>query len=119
MTRILKLTPETADFIRSEIRRARGNEVCFVASVEESGAFVNPGPVARGDGNSVLAALDAAGAGSIAIHNHPSGLLDPSGADRRIAGDMYQHGIGFGITDNDASELYVVVEPPPVKELKP
>ena len=119
MTRILEFTPETAELIRSEIRRARGNEVCFVASVEDSGAIVSAVPVARGNSRSVLAALNNAAPGSVAIHNHPSGLLEPSEADWRIAGDLYHQGVGFAITDNDAGELYVVVEPPPTKKAEP
>ncbi len=119
MPRILSLSPAAAELIRSEIRRARGNEVCFVATVEEAGLIVDPIPVARGDANSVLAALNEAAPGSIAIHNHPTGLLEPSGADLRIASAIYEEGVGFAITDNDASELYVAVEPPAASELKP
>jgi ATP-dependent DNA helicase DinG len=112
MTRLLWLTASAADTIREEIRRARGNEVCFVAAVGEDGAIATVQAVARGNDRAVLAALTHAPAGSIAIHNHPSGQLDPSEPDLRIAAVLYQQNIGFAITDNDARELYVVVEPP-------
>jgi ATP-dependent DNA helicase DinG len=46
------------------------------------------------------------------LHNHPSGLLEPSGADYDVAARMHDEGIGFGIVDNDVRVLYVVVEVP-------
>ncbi len=46
------------------------------------------------------------------LHNHPSGRLDPSGADLSIAARLHDGGVGFGIVNNGATELYVVVEVP-------
>jgi ATP-dependent DNA helicase DinG len=46
------------------------------------------------------------------VHNHPSGLLEPSGPDYDVAARMHDDGIGFGIIDNRATQLYVVVEVP-------
>jgi ATP-dependent DNA helicase DinG len=46
------------------------------------------------------------------LHNHPSGLLEPSGADYDVATRMHDEGVGFGIIDNEARALYVVVEVP-------
>ena len=46
------------------------------------------------------------------LHNHPSGLLEPSGADLNVAARLHDGGVGFGIVDNGATELYVVVEVP-------
>ena len=46
------------------------------------------------------------------LHNHPSGRLEPSGADLDVAARLHDGGVGFGIIDNDATELYVVVEVP-------
>jgi ATP-dependent DNA helicase DinG len=68
--------------------------------------------VARGDVRSVLALPGFAQRGELLLHNHPSGVLEPSGPDLDIAARMHDDGIGFAITDNDASELYVVVEVP-------
>ena len=119
MPRLISLSPEAAEFIRSEISRARGNEVCFVALVSDDGCADRPTVVARGNARSVLAALKDAPAGSLSIHNHPSGMLDPSEADLRVAGELYQQSVGFAITDNDARELYIVVEPPIQRERKP
>lgn len=60
----------------------------------------------------MLAAAAGASQGEILLHNHPSGILDPSAADLALAARVYEAGLGTGIVDNQASSLYVVVEPP-------
>jgi ATP-dependent DNA helicase DinG len=101
-----------AERIRREIRRARGNEVCFVAGVALDGEIIEPRAVARGHAQAVLAAIRDPDPGGIVVHNHPTGLLDPSEADLAVAAGLWEQGLGFAITDNDATELYVVVSPP-------
>lgn len=112
----LYLSRGAAAKIRAEIARARGNEVCFVATVSEDGAVVEPRVVARGHRTAVLATVQDAEPGSVVIHNHPSGDLTPSSADLEVAAALYEMGVGLAITDNGASELYVVVEPRQVRE---
>jgi ATP-dependent DNA helicase DinG len=51
------------------------------------------------------------------VHNHPSGNLSPSGPDQDIAARMHDDGIGFGIVNNEADTLYVVVEVPKAPEI--
>ncbi len=60
----------------------------------------------------MLAAASDADRGDILLHNHPSGVLDPSPADLALAARVYESGLGTGIVDNFAELLYVVVEPP-------
>jgi ATP-dependent DNA helicase DinG len=112
------LTSEAARLVREEVARAHGNEVCFVAAVED-GRIEAPRVVARGHGTAVLAAVRDAPPGSIVIHNHPSGDLTPSDADLRIAADLYAMGIGMAIVDNAAADMYVVVEPLLPEALEP
>jgi ATP-dependent DNA helicase DinG len=50
------------------------------------------------------------------VHNHPSGLLEPSSADLEVAARLHDDGIGFAIVNNVATELYVVVEVPQQRE---
>lgn len=119
MSRVLTLTPPAAASMRDEIRRARGNEVCFVAEVDETGAVDSPRAVARGHRGSVLAAVRDAEPGSLVIHNHPSGELSPSDADLEVAAQLYELGLGLAIIDNEVTELYVVVEPPLDREYEP
>jgi len=117
----LFLAPAAAQRMRSEIGRARGNEVCFVCKVGEDGAVDEPRTLSRGHPGAVLALIRERDIeqGGILVHNHPSGVLQPSEADLSVAGRLWEQGLGFGIIDNDASELYVVVEPPGADETTP
>lgn len=118
MARILELTPAAAAEIRAEIRRARGNEVCFQTDVDDDGSVHSPVVVARGHTHAVLAAARGAPPGALLIHNHPSGELTPSNADLEVAAKLHADGLGLAIVDNQARELYVVLEPPVVSELQ-
>jgi ATP-dependent DNA helicase DinG len=113
------LSTAAAELIRREIARARGNEVCFIARVAEGAEIVEPRVLARGHAGAVLALVKDPPQPGLLIHNHPSGLLEPSEADFGVAARLWELGVGFAITDNDASELYVVVEPPEPDEHEP
>ncbi|MBI2796914.1 MAG: helicase [Gemmatimonadetes bacterium] len=106
------LTAPAADAIRAAIFLAGGREVCFVGTVDGAGDVASARVVARGDVTSVLAMPGFAQRGELLIHNHPSGTLDPSGADLQVAAGMHDNGVGFAITNNSATALYVVVEVP-------
>ena len=98
--------------IRREIAAAGGNEVSFVATIDAAGMVTSARAVARGTLDAVLALPGVAQPGELFIHNHPSGHLEPSGADLSIAARFHDDGVGFAIVDNAASRLYVVVEVP-------
>ncbi|MEO7711352.1 MAG: helicase C-terminal domain-containing protein [Gemmatimonadaceae bacterium] len=98
--------------MRAAVRLAGGREVCFVSTLDAEGTVQTARVVARGDVSSVLALPGFARRGEMLLHNHPSGLLEPSGADYDVAVRMHDDGIGFGIIDNEARALYVVVEVP-------
>ncbi|HEY4305965.1 MAG TPA: helicase C-terminal domain-containing protein [Gemmatimonadaceae bacterium] len=74
--------------------------------------------VARGDAVSVLALPGFASRGEMLVHNHPSGLLEPSNPDLHVAAKVHDDGIGFAIVNNQATELYVVIEVPAATEHK-
>jgi ATP-dependent DNA helicase DinG len=101
--------------MRAAIRLAGGREVCFVCTIDEDSVLRTARVVARGDVGSVLALPGFAERGEMLVHNHPSGLLEPSDADYEVAARIHDEGIGFGIIDNDARELYVVVEVPRIE----
>lgn len=46
------------------------------------------------------------------IHNHPSGILEPSLPDLEVAARLHEEGLGSAIVDNGVQRIYVVVEPP-------
>lgn len=107
-----RLLPGPTAALRSAIRLAGGREVCFVATVNAEGVVQTARVAARGDVTSVLALPGFAQRGELLIHNHPSGVLEPSDADLQVAAKMHDDGIGFAIIDNEATRLYVVVEVP-------
>ena len=107
-----RLAKDAADGIRAAIFLAGGREVCFVGTVDADGVVVSARVVARGDVGSVLAIPGFAQRGELLIHNHPSGVLDPSPADLQVAAGIHDNGVGFAITNNTATALYVVVEVP-------
>ncbi|HUF27755.1 MAG TPA: helicase C-terminal domain-containing protein [Gemmatimonadaceae bacterium] len=114
-----RLSRQAAAAVRAAIGLAGGREVCFVCAVDESGQVSTARVVARGDVRSVLALSGFAGRGEMLVHNHPSGVLEPSEADLEVAARLHDDGVGFGIVDNAATEMYVVVEVPRADELQP
>ncbi len=115
----LRLSPRAAEVIREEIEKAGGREVCFLARVDEARELIDPRAVARGNKAAVLVAARGAEEGEVVIHNHPSGVLEPSEADLDVAARLYEEGLGSAITDNAAAGLYVVVEPPAPRHVEP
>ena len=115
----LRLSPRAAEVIREEIEKAGGREVCFLARVDEARELIDPRAVARGNKAAVLVAARGAEEGEVVIHNHPSGVLEPSEADLDVAARLYEEGLGSAITDNAAAGLYVVVEPPAPRDVEP
>ncbi|HET8632801.1 MAG TPA: helicase C-terminal domain-containing protein [Gemmatimonadales bacterium] len=103
-------------FLAGEIRSAGGREVSFVAEINRDGIVTAARTVARGTIGEVLALPGVARRGEMLLHNHPSGNLEPSGADLHVAARLHDEGVGFGILSNDARDLYVVVEVPRARE---
>ena len=113
-----RLSRAAAAAIRTTIRLAGGNEVCFVGAVDNDGIITTARTVARGDVRSVLALPGVAMRGEMLLHNHPSGGLEPSDADMEVAASFHMNGVGFGIVDNEATRVYVVAEVPRGKEVR-
>lgn len=107
-----RIVTAAAQAMRTTIRLAGGREVCFACSVDEQGRLTSARAVARGTSDQVLALPGVVQRGEMLVHNHPSGWLEPSDADLRIAATLHDDGIGFGIVDNDVTDLYVVTEVP-------
>ncbi len=112
MTGEPRIARAAAAAMRMAIKLAGGNEVCFVGEVDADGILTTARVVARGDVRSVLALPGVAQRGEMFVHNHPSGVLEPSDADLAVAASVHGNGVGFGIVDNNATRLYVVTEVP-------
>ena len=107
-----RLAPAARELLRTEIAAAHGREVSFVVRPDPNGMITQARVVARGTVDAVLALPGVADRGDMLLHNHPSGVLDPSGADLAVAARLHDGGVGFGIVDNAVTSLYVVVECP-------
>ena len=117
-----RIAPGVRGYLAREIAGAGGREVCFVAQVDRDGVITGARTLARGTADMVLALPGGACRGEVLLHNHPSGVLEPSGADLHVAVRLHDAGIGFGILNNSATDLYMVVEVPrdrPVVRIDP
>jgi ATP-dependent DNA helicase DinG len=112
-----RFTPGAAQSLRAAIEEAFGNEVLVAAGLDAERRVATITVGARGTSQSVPALRPYLEAGDVLIHNHPSGLLEPSEADLQIASRLGGEGIGFYIVDNSVQALYVVAEPVEVKQL--
>ena len=113
-----RLTAAARALLLEEIAAAHGREVSFVVRADPNGTLTDARVVARGTIDAVLALPGVAQRGEMLIHNHPSGFLEPSGADLHVAARLHDEGVGFGIIDNDVGTLYVVVECPRARTLQ-
>ncbi len=114
-----RLSPGVTGRLAAEIAAAGGREVSFVARLDADGCVVEVWPVARGTVGAVLALPGVAQRGEMVLHNHPSGVLEPSQADLSVAARLHDSGAGFGIVNNAGDELYVVVEVPRPRAYQP
>ena len=112
-----RLAAAARTLLQDEIAAAHGREVSFVVRADPNGALTDARVVARGTIDAVLALPGVATRGEMLLHNHPSGFLEPSGADLHVAARLHDEGVGFGIVNNDVSTLYVVVECPRARTL--
>jgi ATP-dependent DNA helicase DinG len=107
-----RIAPGIRAYLAQEISLAGGREVCFVAQIDRDGVITGARALARGTADMVLALPGGACRGEVLLHNHPSGVLEPSAADLNIAARLHDAGVGFGILNNGATDLYMVVEVP-------
>jgi len=106
-----RFSPEVRALIAEAIADSGGNEVFFVANLDGDGRIVEVEVASRGHESAVPVISSAVDHAEVLIHNHPSGLLTPSDPDLEIASRTAEAGLGFYIVNNDASDVYVVVEP--------
>jgi ATP-dependent DNA helicase DinG len=105
--------------IRDEINGAGGNEVFFLIEIDfDNEKIDNVEVLARGNQTMAPAIINSIPKNSMVLHNHPSGDTTPSGPDIRVASNLGDKGIGFAISDNEVNNIYVVVEPKDIGEVK-
>ncbi len=106
-----RLTQRVRDELKAAIASAGGNEIFAIGSLDESGLVCDVEIVARGTSDAVPALGPYFEKGSVLIHNHPSGFLQPSDADVAIAAEAGSYGVGSFIVDNNVEEVFIVAEP--------
>ena len=89
-----RIPPDLQQLLAREISGAGGREVSFVAQVDGDGRLTSARAVARGTVDRVLALPAVATRGEMLLHNHPSGVLEPSMADLSVAARLHDGGIG-------------------------
>lgn len=106
-----RFTPSAARALGEAIAEAGGNEVFFAGTPRSDGLVDAVRVCARGHATAVPALFESLALRDVVIHNHPSGVLTPSEADLSLASMYSSHGHGVYIVDNEATRVYVVVEP--------
>jgi ATP-dependent DNA helicase DinG len=106
-----RFAPGAAEAVRREIAECGGNEVFFLARLGGDGLVAEAEALARGGEDEVPAPGLRPSRGEVVVHNHPGGILVPSGADLEVASRLGAEGVGFFIVDNRVSRVYAVVEP--------
>lgn len=106
------LTPKAAQYLADQIRDADGSEVFAVLRRDDPAKPYDEAEVlCRGTLTEVPALMTRVQPGDMTLHNHPSGVLQPSQADMNIAGLFGENGAGAMIVDNLVTRCYVIVEP--------
>ncbi len=111
MTASERLTASAAEALREAIADAGGNEVFAAGRLDEEGLVAEITVAARGRRDEVLALASYLDRGDVILHNHPSGVLEPSQADPSVASSVGERGIGSYIVDNRVERIYVIAEP--------
>lgn len=104
-------TEDAVSTIRREVSGAHGNEVLFFGWTNDDNLVNRVEAVARGNDVSVAVPMAESFVPDVIIHNHPDGPLHPSSQDVQLSSIIAQRGVGFFIINNDATALYVVIEP--------
>ncbi len=105
------LTPSVIAEIIEQIHQADGNEVVFVGNTNQEKIVNEVHVMCRGSQFSVPIVQEAAERSDVVIHNHPSGLIHPSENDIHNAHRLAQFGVASYIVNNEATEIYVIIEP--------
>jgi len=106
-----RFTAVAASRFRTAIAEAGGIELFAIGKVGPERQVTDLEVHCRGQIDAVPALLKRPRAGEVVIHNHPSGVVQASDADMRLAGLYGDDGVGVVITNNAVTEALWVVEP--------
>ncbi|MBN1335738.1 MAG: helicase [Deltaproteobacteria bacterium] len=106
-----RFLPDAARILRAAVEEAGGIEILAVGDLDADGRVVQVEILARGSMDAVPSLFCRVRAGQAVIHNHPSGVLEASGADLALAGAYDEAGVAVAIVDNAVERELWVVEP--------
>jgi len=104
------ILPDCRRQIAAIIADNQGREVFFVGKVDDRMRVAEVEAFAFGTDQAVPAIIHQAQFGDVVLHNHPSGNLEPSGADIGVASTLGDAGVGSYIVDNGCERVRVVVK---------
>ena len=111
MTTEKRFTREVLEVMAADLKEAASREVLWCGQQNGEGVIAHVSVAARGTDSEVPALFPHMEKGDVVIHNHPSGVLEPSGADLSVASALGNQGIGFFIINNELTRFYAVAEP--------
>jgi ATP-dependent DNA helicase DinG len=104
------VTAACREAMAAEIAAANGNEVYFVGRLDANLVIEEVEAYAYGNRGAVPALMQYVRPGEIVLHNHPSGVLEPSDADIAVASELGGRGVGSYIVNNDCTGLRIIVK---------
>ncbi|MCF7927725.1 MAG: DEAD/DEAH box helicase family protein [Spirochaetales bacterium] len=105
--------------MRANVSDENGNEILWVGRLDEEGRVNGVEKAARGSTDMVPALEPHMERGDVVIHNHPSGILEPSRADLAVASRIGNQGVGFYLVNNTIEEVTVVARAHPAGAITP
>lgn len=93
-----------------EIASIGGGEVFFIGRLDGAMRVIEVEAYAFGNESTVPAVMQYARPGDVILHNHPSGHLEPSGADINLSSMAGERGVGSYIIDNACERVRIVVK---------
>jgi ATP-dependent DNA helicase DinG len=106
-----RFTREVLSLMSEDIKEASFREILWCGKLNSEGLISHVSVAARGTESEVPALFPHMDKGDVVIHNHPSGVLEPSSADLSVASLLGNRGIGFFIINNELTRFYAVAEP--------
>lgn len=112
------ITEDARKEIVSLILENKGREIFFMGLLNADGIVNFVEALAFGNAKAVPVVSANLPNECIVIHNHPSGVIEPSEADIIAAGELANMGIGSYITDNRCEKIHIIVKPIKKQEVK-
>lgn len=112
-----KLSDNVIRLLKEAIADNSGNEISAYGLVNPEGVVVSAVIGSRGSDCAAPLTLHRTEC-HVLIHNHPSGVLEPSEADLEIASRAAADAKGFYIINNDVTRINAVVEPIKLRSIR-